>query len=397
MREKTFCTWSLAATESIKYNTNMKQTVLFLMTLLIAATLTADDRITFQRNGREQVVTGRLLVEAPDGFLILASDGRIWTITTEEKPRLTRDETPMKPLGREELAKQMLAELPRGFDTYSTAHYLICYDTSKAYAQWCGSLFERLHKAFVNFWSRKGFKLHEPEFPLVAILFADRKVYLEFTKSELGPAGKSIVAYYSLATNRMTLYDLTGIETSGTPVPRNTAQQINQILSQPGAQQTVATIIHEATHQIAFNCGMNQRLSDCPYWVSEGIATYFETPDLRSSKGWGGIGAVNYPRLEQFVKFAPRRPADSLAALIETNKRFQDPQQSLDAYAEAWSLTYFLLHQHPKEFVEYLKILSPKKPLMMDSPKERRSEFEKAFGKPSLLDKEFLRYLNKIR
>ncbi|MBN2577920.1 MAG: DUF1570 domain-containing protein [Pirellulales bacterium] len=376
----------------------MKQMVFFLLIFFPAFSLAAADQAVFRRDGREQVVTGRLLAEAQDGgLLLLAPDARIWAIMPKEKIEHTHDAIPFQPLNREELSQRLLAKLPPGFNTFSTAHYLICYDTSRAYAQWCGALFERLHAAFMNFWRRKGLELQPPEFPLVAVLFADQKEYLQFTRDELGDLGGSIVAFYSLMSNRMTLFDLTGIETSGRPVPRNTAQQINQILAQPGAQQTVATLVHEATHQIAFNCGLHARLSDCPLWVSEGIAMYFETPDLRSAKGWSGIGAVNRPRLNRFAEYLHRRPADSLATLIETDRRFHNLEQSLDAYAEAWALTYFLLRRHPKEYVEYLKILSEKKPLIMDTPKERRKEFEKAFGKLGPLETEFHRFISKLR
>ena len=41
-------------------------------------------------------------------------------------------------------------------------------------------LFERLYKGFTNFWTRKGFKLDEPEFPLVAIVFGSREAYAKW-------------------------------------------------------------------------------------------------------------------------------------------------------------------------------------------------------------------------
>ena len=139
---------------------------------------------------------------------------------------------------------------------------------------------------------------------------------------------------------------------------------------------TVATIVHEATHQIAFNCGLHTRYSDCPMWFSEGIAVYFETPDLHSPKGWSGIGAVNRPRLAQFQQYLRSRPHDSLRTLISNDKRFRDPKQALDAYAEAWALTYFLLQQHRKQYVEYLRMLSAKKPLLEDGPEKRLAQFQ---------------------
>ena len=161
--------------------------------------------------------------------------------------------------------------------------------------------------------------------------------------------------------------------------------------------RTVATIVHEATHQIAFNCGLHTRLSDCPRWFSEGIAEYFETPDLRSAKGWSGIGAVNPPRLARFQQYAAARPANSLETLLRDDARFSDPKHSLDAYAEAWALTYFLIRKHPKEYVAYLAMLSKKKPLLQDVPDKRLEQFRQAFGELKPLDVEFQRYMDRLR
>jgi hypothetical protein len=371
-----------------------------LLLLCLAASALAVDHVTLRRDGKSVEISGRLLLTARDGgLLVLDQAGTIWAVPPEELVSHTSDEQPFTPYARDELAKRILAELPSGFRVHQTTHYLILYDTSPIYAQWCGSLFERLYMAFTNSWTRRGFKLTAPEFPLVAIVFADRESYLKFSRSELGDAAESIVGYFGLASNRMTMYDLTGIEASGRGGRgRGTsAAQINQLLSQPNAQGTVSTIVHEATHQIAFNCGLHTRLSDCPLWFSEGIAVYVETPDLRSAKGWSGIGAVNQSRLERFRQYLAARPADSLETLIRDDARFRDPKQALDAYAEAWALTYFLIRQHPKAYVEYLALLSKKKPLIQDSPAKRLDQFRQVFGDPKTLDTEFLRSMSKLR
>ena len=167
-------------------------------------------------------------------------------------------------------------------------------------------------------------------------------------------------------------------------------------MAQPDAERTVATIVHEATHQIAFNCGLNARYSDCPLWFSEGMAVFFETPDLASPKGWRNVGGVNRPRLVQFRDYLGRRPANSLRSLLEDDKRFRDPQQSLDAYAEAWALTYFLLRQHPRQYIDYLRTLSKKKPLVWDSPETRLAEFTAVFGSVDRLEAELLRYMARV-
>ena len=132
-------------------------------------------------------------------------------------------------------------------------------------------------------------------------------------------------------------------------------------------------------------------------WFSEGIAVYFETPDLRSAKGWAGVGAVNRSRLSQFREYLGSRPPDSLKTLIVTDERFRDLKQAADTYAEAWALTYFLLRQRPKEYVDYLKMLSQKQPLIEEGAQRRLEEFEKYFGPWKKLDGEFLRSMSRVR
>ena len=358
------------------------------------------DYLKFRRDNKEHQVAGRVLVTAQDGgLMILARDGELWTVQPNERPVLTRDAVRFQPFSADELAQKLLAGLPEGFEVHRTAHYVILYGTTREYAQWCGALFERLYANFTNCWSKKGFALSEPEFPLVAIVFGDRQSYLRHAEPEAGEAAKSIKGYFNLMTNRMTMYDLSegGASARGRGRGR-TAAQINQILSQPEAAWNVATIVHEATHQIAFNCGLHTRFSDCPRWFSEGIAMYFETPDLASAKGWSSIGRVNRPRLAQFQAYLKKRPPDSLVNLLTNDKQFLDAQKGADAYAEAWVLTYFLIHRYPKQCVAYLRTLSAKKPLIQDDAATRLEEFKQAFGDDlAKLDQEMLRFLAKIR
>jgi hypothetical protein len=192
------------------------------------------------------------------------------------------------------------------------------------------------------------------------------------------------------------MYDLTGVEEFGGGGER-TAARINQILSQPGAERTVATIVHEATHQLAFNSGLQVRLADIPFWVSEGIAIYFETPDLESTKGWRNIGGVNQVNLFNFRKSLPTRPAGSLELLLCDDKRFRDPATATNCYSEAWALNYFLLRTRGEAYVKYLKLLAQQQPLGTVEREERLKQFKQHFGDDlSALEAEFLRYMRGV-
>ena len=349
---------------------------------------------------KEERISGRLLVQAEDGGLLLMSaDGVLSTVTPEELVKHTSDSFPLQPLNSEQVAEKLLAELPEGFKVHTTAHYVVLYNTSQAYAQWCGALYERLYRAFTNFWSRKGLKLEEPEVPLVALVFADSTSYQNYAKDELGDAASAIVGYYSLRTNRVTLYDLTGAEALRRPGDRRgSTAQINQMLSRPSAEPMVATIIHEATHQIAFNCGLQTRYTDIPVWLSEGLAIYFETPDLSSGQGWRGIGNVNRSRLHAFRQNLRSRKPGALSELIATDQRMREVRTAPAAYAEAWALNYFLIRNKPDQYVDYLKMLSEKSRLVWDDEATRLAEFKKFFGDDMQeLETEFLRYMQRVR
>jgi hypothetical protein len=358
------------------------------------------DHVSVRRNGAEQAVTGQIVVTAQDGgVLLMAPDGTLWAIEPQELVSRRADREPFRPLARDELSSQLLSELPAGFEIHATRHYLICHNTSRDYAAWCGALFERLYMAFTNFWTRKGLKLEEPEFPLVGIVFGTRDAYVQYAQDELGKTAESIVGYYSLRSNRVTMYDLTGIESLRVAGDRRgSAAQINRVLARPEAEQVVATIVHEATHQIAFNSGMQTRFADIPLWVSEGLAVYFETPDLESAKGWRTIGAVNNNRLARFRDYLADRPPASLKTLIVDDKRLRDARTALDAYAEAWALNYYLIQKHPRQYVAYLQMLSEKKQLFWDDPQTRLKEFQAAFGDDlGQLDGDFVRQMQKLR
>lgn len=364
------------------------------------AELSALEHVSLMRDGTERHISGKILVESQDGgLLLLTPDGALWAIQPDEIGRRRSDPTPFRAHDREELRARLLDEMPQGFDTHDTAHYLICYNTSKAYAQWCGALYERLYRAFINYWSLRGFELHDPDSPLVAIVFADKADYARYAQADLGDGAQAVIGYYNMRSNRVIMYDLTGVEGAAPrPGVGSSAAHINRVLSQPQAERTVATIIHEATHQIAFNCGLQTRYADIPLWVSEGLAVYFETPDLDSAKGWRRIGGVNRERLLQFRQYLRNRPANSLATLVANSQRFRNTQTAPDAYAEAWALNYYLLRRRSDDYLRYLRVLAEKKPLIHDTDEERLAAFEAAFGSDwEALDRDFVNYLRDQR
>ena len=368
------------------------------LVICCAQAVLAVDFVTIDKNGTKTELEGRIEVEAQDGgVLLLTRDGVLWPLPKEEVVARRKDDKPFKPLTKDELAKKLTGDLP-GFKIHQTKHYIFCYNTSPGYAKWVGGLYERLFGAFYNYWELRKLELHEPEFPLIALVFENQESYALYSRKELGEATKSIIGYYSLQSNQVYMYDLTGIEELRIKGDRSSAARINAILFQPGAERTVATIIHEATHQLAYNSGLEARFADNPFWVSEGIAIYFETPDLQSAKGWKDIGGVNRVNLFNFRKSLRDRPADSLTTLLSDDKRFRDPTTAGDAYAEAWALNYFLLRKREPKYIDYVQELAKQPQLVEEGAEFRLAMFKKHFGSDlSVLDTEFLRYMRSVQ
>ena len=351
-------------------------------------------KVTQKTHEGQQTLCGTLLVEAQDGSLLLEDSQQVLHVIPGERVthRQFLDET--QELTPKELGRQIVAELPDGFTFLTTRHYLICYDTSPGYARWSAALLERLFGGFHAFWSQTGLQVSQPERPLIVIIFSDRKDYERAAKSVVGEASDSIVGYYNQLTNRITTYDITGSDSTNTKASKSSHSVGAKILKNTRASSLVATLVHEATHQLAFNAGLHIRLSPTPVWLSEGIATYFETPDLTNSRGWRSIGAINPPRLELVVQqFTP----GLLTRLITEDKPFHNPEEALVAYAHAWAFVSFLITMKKEAFCSYIAHFKSKAPLTEDSAANRLDDFKTAFGNaPDALEPELIRYINSL-
>ena len=210
--------------------------------------------------------------------MVQTRDGTIWNVQPEDLIHRARDEAAFAPFSAEEMSRQLVAELPSGFEAYRTVHYVILHNTSREYAHWCGSLFERLYDVFTKFWADKGFHLSEPEFPLAADRFLRSAIVPRTARGRSGRAWRIDHRLLQLADQSDD--DVRSDGRRGRPrrpAAGHDPPKAPDRSARVGRGANGATIVHEATHQIAFNCGLHTRFSDCPRWFSEGLAIYFET------------------------------------------------------------------------------------------------------------------------
>jgi hypothetical protein len=349
------------------------------------------------RDKPDQKLDGQVIVDGSDGVLLMTADGAYHRVMNPKIRSRTRDSTELVMLNAEQLGQQLLTELPPGFQVHQSKNYVVCYNTTRVYAEWTSSLLERLQKAFIAHWKKRGCTVDPPATPLVVIVFGDRASYAEWARPELGPAVNNVIGYYNLDTNRITMYDLTGMQAEKREgAARGSLHDISELLSTPEAEPLVATIVHEATHQISFNCGLQVRLVDNPLWMSEGLAMYFETPDLSSSRSWSGIG-VNYSRWDLFLDNLDANRVQPLARLVGDDELFRQPDTAVDCYAQAWAWNYFLIKWHPKEYAAYVKAIKDQPVMSQPNEKRRLADFRKYFGADfDALEDDFFRKMRRI-
>ncbi|MBQ6157668.1 MAG: DUF1570 domain-containing protein [Thermoguttaceae bacterium] len=336
-------------------------------------------------NGK--TVSGRLIADyrKEDGTGLTAlqrRDGAIEVIHSEEITEMRRTETPFRPMTQEEAGQSLLDDLGEAYHIHMTKHFVIAHNTSATYALWCGKLFESLYTAFTFYQNRRGFGLGEPEFPLMAVLLPNRQTFTEYARRDM-PSAEGIAAYFNRNTNRIVLYDFSEVETVRGDLQKKkkrASADIEEFLSRPGAAASVTTIIHEATHQIAFNRGLFLRSGPYPLWAVEGLSMFFEVPDPRSALGWsfrGSRGKVNTLRLADLRRILAAESGDPIEELIREENFHRDPIRS---YSLSWGLYYYLQTKEPEKLARYLKAAASRPPFSVWSPDDRAADFEAAFG-----------------
>jgi hypothetical protein len=120
----------------------------------------------------------------------------------------------------------------------------------------------------------------------------------------------------------------------------------------------------------------------------------FEAPGVYDSQSYPDRrDRINRERYAHFLRaVAPHHRPELLAALAASDQWFR--KAPLDAYAEAWALTFYLVETRPRKYADYLA-RTARHPSFSDyTPAEREADFTAVFGDdPQMLEAQFLRFM----
>ncbi len=323
----------------------------------------------------DRKIEGKPLAWTDSEVHLLARDGRLWSFAPRDAKQARSLGTAFRPYSAAEQRGELGRELGRGFEVSGTGHFLVAHPAGQR--DYWSERFEELYRSFVRYFSVRGFECREPEFPLVAVVFARREDFVLHAQRQGHNVPSGVLGYYSPLSNQVAMYDMGG----GTATAKNW-------------QEHSATIVHEATHQLAYNTGVHRRFAVTPRWVVEGLGTMFEAPGVWNRGDFPDASQrLVQGRLKDFrtgVKLG--RPKGMLFEIVSNDRIFNvDPGR---AYAEAWALSFYLSEARPREYADYLERLARRDVFEDYTSAQRAADFQAAFrGDPRVLERQFLEFM----
>jgi hypothetical protein len=326
-----------------------------------------------------QYVEGKAVFWSQREVQLLCRDGRLLTFHPSDANNFSRLSTQFVSYPAAKIRAELIKELGEKFDVTGTGHYIVACPRGEK-NHWA-ERFEDLYRTFVHYFRLRGFSVQEPQFPLVAVVWPTQEEFMQYARQEGSSINRNVLGYYSPRSNRVTLYDVT----RGNPDSANW-------------HHNAETIIHEATHQTAYNTNIHVRFGETPTWVVEGLATMFEAPGIWNFRFNKDLkDRINRGRLEGFRNYLGRsRKADSLADLVGSDRRFRSNPDA--AYAEAWALSFFLSETRPAKYGQYLKLTTQRAETGNYTSDLRIADFTKVFGaNMKKIELEFLDFMKTLK
>ena len=338
--------------------------LLLIANVLCLPLVVCADKLTIREDdGTEVTIEARWIGERKGVIVLERADGRIELVPQPQIINREPADDP-EPVSCETIVERLKEEFGAElFRAQISAPYVVGLILSEPLPKNCenratnclkkGATFmKNVEKAFLEFAKELKFPVEEKtKYPLTLLIFETDDDFTKFTTKETGGRGLSagaILGYYSPLTNRLVI--------------------------RMSECHSMSTPLHEAIHQQCFNRGFIQRLAPVPAWFVEGIATGFE----------GNSDKINGKRPLQvnksYIRAAIRARTVDWDDVVADDAAFRGDVLAGEAYGNAWSIHWFLVTKYRKQYIEYLKVLSQKKPLESDDATARVEDFERVFG-----------------
>jgi hypothetical protein len=358
---------------------NLQFAILPALILVLAPSASAQQPLLgmLELSCQGQEIEGSPITWDENEIHFLGRDGWLWDIKPAEVRHYKKISEHFRAYSPSEVRAMLLKELGNDYEVSGTSHYLVAHPKGQR-NKWA-ERFEQLYRSFVSYFSVRGFRCSAPPFPLIGVVCRDQREFQRFSAENGVIASSGVLGFYSVDSNRIMLYDMGGKANS------------------TDWQQNASVVIHEATHQTAFNTAVHSRYCKPPVWLAEGLAMLFEAPGVYDAHNYPNLSdRINRGRLQNFRTLLEKRHRpELLSAMIASDQIFSISPAA--AYAEAWAFTFFLCENEPRKYAQYLALTASRPPFSQYTAAQRTADFIAVFGGNwKMLEARFLRFVKTL-
>ncbi|MHC4129772.1 MAG: DUF1570 domain-containing protein [Planctomycetota bacterium] len=283
--------------------------------------------------------------------------------------------------------------LPVRFREYETRRFVVISDGKPSWTRQQAQLLERTYHQYQRYTRRIRIEPRPLRYKLVCVLFQEYDDYRQFARAHDEVSADWISGYYSPKHDRIVFYNIeTNPEYAWTrPAegPRSERAIARGRLSEEFEAAAAATTIHEAIHQLAFHTRLQSAQIQNPLWISEGLATAFETDRPKEPFGPDREYAV---RREQFDQLLAEGDLIPLRELVTYTEMPNNQDETIAAvYHQSYALVTWMSRFRSNELRNYLENLR-NEPSGRPLPKRHLQIFERSFGDVDRLERAWHRY-----
>ncbi|MFM9994284.1 MAG: DUF1570 domain-containing protein [Phycisphaerales bacterium] len=335
-----------------------------------------------------------------------------------------------RPLPDESAVLATLRALPPGFRRSETTHFVVLSDCPIGWTRARETLLERTRHQFLRAAEKLQVKPPPPRVKLLCVLINKHETFRAFGRAHDGLDAGWVAGYYAASANRIVFYNdaaspeydavwkqLDDYQRQADDARRrgDAARADGQPpladrlfaaaddlegrvrtersrLRKQAADFSTAKTIHEAVHLLSFNTGLQRRDADYPFWLSEGLASSFETEDPTRAFGPDREGPT--ARRARLKELALRGESPRVADVVTLSRTAMLEADAAEAmYAVSAGLFSYLYRHERAALTLYLRSLSALAPQRLTPPRHLEL-FVRHFGDPSIVE---LRMLAELR
>jgi hypothetical protein len=270
---------------------------------------------------------------------------------------------------------------------YDTAHFVAMSNAEEGLTRMELRNCESMFTTFFDHFRAKGFEIREPGYKLPVAILDSQSGFEAYLGHKMSPL---IRGFYQMDTNRFVMYDY-GQNDAWVAFQRTVEKrgsQINGIFDRQRYRQSVrrqtqdfrndantSTVMHEVSHQLAYNCGLLNRDVQPPPWLAEGMACYCEST---ANGAWQGLGEANVERLKDLASLQRAGELVSVRELVRTGRWLSSATEQhrlIAYYAQSWALFRMLMEEEPAGMRTFLSLIYNE-----HAPERFLAHFQQAFG-----------------